>query len=103
MKRFNKLVATLLCALMVFTSFNLNVFAENTSDELAIYSGSSIVSEIVLPSDEKVELQTSYDENSKYQWQLATDSNKTSWVNIYDQRGYSINLSYSLVSSLLDS
>ena len=103
MKRFNKLVATLLCALMVFTSFNLNVFAENTSDELAIYSGSSIVSEIVLPSDEKVELQTSYDENSKYQWQLATDSNKTSWVNIYDQRGYSINLSYAMVSSLLDS
>ena len=103
MKRFNKLVATLLCTLMVFTSFNLNVFAENTSDELAIYSGSSIVSEIVLPSDEKVELQTSYDENSKYQWQLATDSNKTSWVNIYDQRGYSINLSYAMVSSLLDS
>lgn len=103
MKRFNKLVATLLCSLMVFTSFNLNVFAENTSDELAIYSGSSIVSEIVLPSDEKVELQTSYDENSKYQWQLATDSNKTSWVNIYDQRGYSINLSYAMVSSLLDS
>ena len=47
MKRFNKLVATLLCTLMVFTSFNLNVFAENTSDELAVYSGSSTVSEIV--------------------------------------------------------
>ena len=44
MKRFNKLVATLLCTLMVFTSFNLNIFAENTSDELAVYIGSSIVS-----------------------------------------------------------
>ena len=103
MKKINKLVATLLCSLMVLTSFNLSVFAENTGDELAIYNGSSIVSEIELPDNEKVVLQTSYDEKSNYQWQLATDSNKTAWVNIFDQTGYSINLSYAMVSSLLDS
>ena len=85
MKKINKLVATLLCSLMVLTSFNLSVFAENTGDELAIYNGSSIVSEIELPANEKVVLQTSYDEKSNYQWQLATDSNKTAWVNIFDQ------------------
>ena len=103
MKRFNKLVATLLCSLMVLTSFNLSVFAENTDDELAIYNGSSIVSEIELPANEKVVLQTSYDEKSNYQWQIATDSNKTAWVNIFDQTNHSINISYPMVSGLLDS
>ena len=103
MKKINKLVATLLCSLMVLTSFNLSVFAENTDDELAIYNGSSIVSEIELPANEKVVLQTSYDEKSNYQWQIATDSNKTAWVNIFDQTNHSINISYPMVSGLLDS
>ncbi|MGN1399072.1 MAG: InlB B-repeat-containing protein [Erysipelotrichaceae bacterium] len=103
MKKINKIVATLLCSLLVFTSFNFNIFAEETTDELTIYSGSSIVTEIELPRNEKVVLQTGYDETASYQWQMSTDSSKTIWVNIYDQTNCSINLSYAMVCNLLDS
>ncbi len=97
MKKINKILSVVLCLMMVFTTLNFNVKAENS---LTISDEKGSVENVRFSKQEKITLRVST--SSDCRWQLSIGSNQSKWVNIYGQDKNSITLSYAMVRSLLD-
>ena len=97
MKKINKILSIILCLMMVFTTLNFNVRAE---DSLTISDENGSVESVSLSKQEKITLSVST--SSDCGWQLSIGSDQSKWVNIYGQDKNSITLSYAMVNSLLD-
>lgn len=95
-----RVIALLLCAVMLVTCMGVGIFAPPDIKLVDAESGEA-VSAIAIPQSERVRIATDYESTNEigYQWQLSTDG-KT-WINIYGQTGESIQLSYAMVCNML--
>lgn len=99
-----------MAVMMIVTSFlcTPTVFAkENESDNsLSVYHDGEQTSSIVLPQNEKTELNAQLSDNDgesySYQWQILVNKESDLWANIYDATQKELSVSYALTSSLLD-
>ena len=95
-----RVIALLLCAVMLVTCMGVGIFAPPDIKLVDAESGEA-VSAIAIPQSERVRIATDYESTNEigYQWQLSTDG-KT-WINIYGQTGESIQLSYAMICNML--
>lgn len=95
-----RVIALLLCAVMLVTCMGVGIFAPPDIKLVDAESGEA-VSTIAIPQSERVRIATDYESTNEigYQWQLSTDG-KT-WINIYGQTGESIQLSYAMICNML--
>ena len=93
-----KLIALLLCVVMVFS---LAPAAFSTGVTLQVYSGEDPVSEVKLPANEKIELKALGSGSGDYQWQIRVSDDV--WANIVaEEQNEKIELSYAMLANLLD-
>ena len=95
-----RLIALLLCLVMLVTCMGVGVFMP-PDIKLLSESGEAVAS-VSVPQSDRVQLATDYKSSGEpgYQWQLSTDG-KT-WINIYGQTGESVQLSYAMVCNMLN-
>lgn len=95
-----RLIALLLCLVMLVTCMGVGVFMP-PDIKLLSESGEAVAS-VSVPQSDRVQLTTDYKSSGEpgYQWQLSTDG-KT-WINIYGQTGESVQLSYAMVCNMLN-
>lgn len=96
-----RLIALLLCLVMLVTCMGVGVFLPPDIKLLDAGSGEE-VSSVSVPQSDRVQLTTDYKSSGElgYQWQLSADG-KT-WINIYGQTGESVQLSYAMVCNMLN-
>lgn len=95
-----RVIALLLCAVMLVTCMGVGIFAPPDIKLVDAESGEA-VSTIAIPQSERVRIATDYESTNEigYQWQLSPDGK--AWINIYGQTGESIQLSYAMVCNML--
>lgn len=95
-----RLIALLLCLVMLVTCMGVGVFMP-PDIKLLSESGEAVAS-VSVPQSDRVKLTTDYKSSGEpgYQWQLSADG-KT-WINIYGQTGESVQLSYAMVCNMLN-
>lgn len=95
-----RVIALLLCAVMLVTCMGVGIFAPPDIKLVDAESGEA-VSAIAIPQSERVKIATDYESTNEigYQWQLSPDGK--AWFNIYGQTGESIQLSYAMVCNML--
>lgn len=95
-----RLIALLLCLVMLVTCMGVGVFMP-PDIKLLSESGEAVAS-VSVPQSDRVQLMTDYKSSVEpgYQWQLSADG-KT-WINIYGQTGESVQLSYAMVCNMLN-
>lgn len=95
-----RLIALLLCLVMLVTCMGVGVFMP-PDIKLLSESGEAVAS-VSVPQSDRVQLTTDYKSSGEpgYQWQLSADG-KT-WINIYGQTGESVQLSYAMVCNMLN-
>ncbi len=96
-----RLIALLLCLVMLVTCMGVGVFLPPDIKLLDAGSGEAVAS-VSVPQSDRVKLTTDYKSSGEpgYQWQLSADG-KT-WINIYGQTGESVQLSYAMVCNMLN-
>lgn len=95
-----RLIALLLCLVMLVTCMGVGVFMP-PDIKLLSESGEAVAS-VSVPQSDRVQLATDYKSSGEpgYQWQLSADG-KT-WISIYGQTGESVQLSYAMVCNMLN-
>ena len=95
-----RLIALLLCLVMLVTCMGVGVFMP--PDIKLLSESGEEVSSVSVPQSDRVQLTTDYKSSGElgYQWQLSADG-KT-WINIYGQTGESVQLSYAMVCNMLN-
>lgn len=105
-KRVTSLLLTF-CMLLSMTAQNIGYVwaAENPPASVSVTYEGSEITEIVVPQNEKKTVTAVCDpvrNNYVYQWQVLADVQSDLWVNVMGESGQSIDLSYALLSSVLD-
>ena len=95
-----RLIALLLCLVMLVTCMGVGVFMP--PDIKLISESGEAVASVSVPQSDRVQLTTDYKSSVElgYQWQLSSDG-KT-WISIYGQTGESVQLSYAMVCNMLN-
>ena len=100
-------ILLLCCALVsgLVPTVNINAYAQEPEQTLLVYQDGEAVTEAALPVSQKITLQANaYPEDfaaQSYQWQIQVPSGV--WVDIAGEAQKTINLTYGMVASLLDS
>lgn len=94
-----RLIALLLCLVMLVTCMGVGVFM--SSDKLAITVDGETVESVTVPQLGKVELSAKIDEdNAAYCWQFSSDGE--TWIDIYGDSGENCALTYAKVKNMLN-
>ena len=100
-------ILLLCCALVsgLVPTVNINAYAQEPEQTLLVYQDGEAVTEAALPVSQKITLQANvYPEDfaaQSYQWQIQVPGGV--WVDIAGEVQKTINLTYGMVASLLDS
>lgn len=104
----NKIVSLLMITMMVFTFTAQNMTygygLGDSSLSVSVFCGGSEISELTLPQNERraVEAKCSAAGEYEYRWQILADIQSDLWVDIYGQNKSETELSYAMLSALLD-
>ncbi len=94
-----RVIALLLCAVMLVTCMGVGVFT--SSDKLDITVDGEAVESVSVPQLGKVELSAKVDADSAaYRWQFSSDGD--TWIDIYGETGESCTLTYAKVKNMLN-
>lgn len=105
--RFWSLVLSFVLLILAFPvrGISIKTNASESSDlrELMVYSEGSPVSSLMLEKNRKQVLTAAgLPEDAEYQWQIRMPGTESTWIDIYNMRGNTCELSYALLGSLLD-
>lgn len=102
--RNHKLIALLLCFVMVATSvvqMPMTAFAASTTNMTIVNENGDEVSEVTLVQDEKVSLTVKGNSEEKVQWQIFAEEYDM-WIDILGETSEECSLSYAKVANMLD-
>lgn len=97
---FTKSITVILCFAMLLSMFSVTGKSGSDDGELLIYSNGVPVNELSFEENEKITLTANYAKDcDSYKWQIYADD---AWVDIYGENGVTLEVSYPLVSEVLD-
>ncbi len=103
-----RIIAVLLIICTLISVFHISSVVSANAESfysIEITVNGEKVDAITVSQSEKKEIVavcTPANKNAKFSWQICADIQNNLWVNIYDAKNESLNLSYALMSSLLD-
>lgn len=105
MKKIVSLILILCIFSTMLSSEFISAFAVAQAPSVSIINEGEIINSLIVPENEKrtITAQCTPDsDNYDYQWQILLDAEEEQWVDIYDAKEASLDVSYALIASVMD-